>query len=349
MTFAAAAEYPVFPTSDNALEPYEAAVRAAEVTRRTLRDWRPDACVTDILTVAPAFAAELEGVPWVTLVPHLLPLDAPGLPPFPLGGRPARTPVGRAVWAAAGRLSHGALELGRVQCNRAREQLGLPPLAHHQTGMSRLLTLVATLPQLEPPRPWPDWARLVGPLLWEPPDQPAPRPGNGRPEILIAPSTAQDRDGKLLRAAIRGLAHEPVTVLAVGEPATAPRFPMPDNVKMASWLSYAKTMPACDVVVSHAGHGTLARALVSGCPVVAAPAGGDMGVNAARLAWAGLGVRVPSRKLNPDTLRTAVRKVLGDTSMRRRAEGVAAWSASHDAGAVAARELELLLERLPAT
>ena len=38
-------------------------------------------------------------------------------------------------------------------------------------------------------------------------------------------------------------------------------FPVPDNAVLVPWLSYAKTMPQCDVVVLHAGHGTLVRAL----------------------------------------------------------------------------------------
>ena len=52
-------------------------------------------------------------------------------------------------------------------------------------------------------------------------------------------------------------------------------------------MSYARTMPRCDLVVTHGGHGTLARALASGCPVVVCPAGGDMAENAARVDWAG--------------------------------------------------------------
>ena len=49
-------------------------------------------------------------------------------------------------------------------------------------------------------------------------------------------------------------------------------------------------MPHCDAVVTHAGHGTLMRSLACGVPVVACPAAGDMGENAARVEWAGVGV-----------------------------------------------------------
>ena len=104
-------------------------------------------------------------------------------------------------------------------------------------------------------------------------------------------------------------------------------------------------MPRCDVVVCHAGHGTLARALASGCAVVASPAAGDMNENAARLDWSGAGVRVPRRFVNPRVLRLAVERALGEPSIGARARELAAWAASHDAGTQAAELVEQLAER----
>ena len=53
---------------------------AAQVTREFVRSFAPDVAVSDILTPAPALAAELEGVPVATLVPHVHPDLPPGLP-----------------------------------------------------------------------------------------------------------------------------------------------------------------------------------------------------------------------------------------------------------------------------
>jgi UDP:flavonoid glycosyltransferase YjiC (YdhE family) len=97
-------------------------------------------------------------------------------------------------------------------------------------------------------------------------------------------------------------------------------------------------MPACALVICHAGHGTLARALSCGSPVVAVPHSGDMSENAARAAWAGVGVRLPWRLLSPATLRLAVRRALADRSLRARARELAVWAATHD-GATRAAEL----------
>src|SRR5947209_5961552 len=76
MSFHAAPEYQLFPTRERPLKPYEAVVRAVGETRPLVRDFRPDAVVSDILTLAPALAAELEGCPWATLVPHVYPPGA---------------------------------------------------------------------------------------------------------------------------------------------------------------------------------------------------------------------------------------------------------------------------------
>ena len=90
----------------------------------------------------------------------------------------------------------------------------------------------------------------------------------------------------------------------------SPPVDVPGNAVLVPWLSYSQTMPACDLVVAHGGHGTLMRALACGCPVVLSPAGGDMAENAARVDWAGLGVRLPRRLCTPRGVRLAVRRAL---------------------------------------
>jgi UDP:flavonoid glycosyltransferase YjiC (YdhE family) len=340
MAFAAAPEYQVFPTREQPLKPYAAAVRAAEVTREVVRDFAPDIAVSDILTPAPALAAELEGVPVATLVPHLYPDLAPGFPPYAIGARLPRTAVGRLGWRLTDPLIARGLEQGRREHNECRARLGLPPLPWRHTGISRSLALVATLPQLEYPRAWPPWVRIAGPLMWEPPGERVSAPAGSGPVVLVAPSTAQDPSHRLLRAALAGLAGEDVRVIATyngREP--SPPVPVPGNAVLVPWLSYSRTMPSCDLVVAHGGHGTLMRALSCGCPVVLSPAGGDMGENAARVDWAGLGVRLPRRFCTPRGVRLAVRRALG-ADLRPRVQRVADWIAAHDARSRAVDEIE---------
>jgi UDP:flavonoid glycosyltransferase YjiC (YdhE family) len=339
--FAAAPEYQVFPTRDRPLKPYQAAVHAARETVPSVRAFAPDIAVSDILTPAPALAAELCGVPVATLVPHVHPWPAPGFPPYSLGARLPRTRAGAWIWRRFDGLTERGLELGRSEYNGCRARLGLAPLPWQHTGLSRALTLIGTLPQLEYPRRWEPWLRVVGPLLWEPPgEHVAPPPGDG-PVVLVAPSTAQDPEHRMLHAALAGLERMPLRVIASYDGrGPGPPPPAPANAVLAPWLSYARSMPAADVVITHGGHGTLARALASGCAVVVCPAGGDMAENAARADWAGLGVRVPPRLLGPRTLRLAVQRALGDPGIRARARATAAWIAANDGARAATLELE---------
>ena len=180
--------------------------------------------------------------------------------------------------------------------------------------------------------------------MWEPPTADVELPPGDDPLVLIAPSTAQDPEHRLLRAALRGLADAPVRVLATWNRRLPPApLPVPANARVVEWLSYARTMPLCDVVVCHAGHGTLARALTSGCAVRRLPRpSGDMSENAARLDWAGAGVRLPRRFIAPRPLRLAVERALADPAIRARARQLAAWWAAHDPADTAAGLVEAL-------
>ena len=341
MRFAPAPEYQPFPTRRHALEPYQAAIMAARESALLVREVDPDLIIGDILTVAAGLAAELAGRPWATLVPHLLPTPEPGFPPYSAGARLPRTAAGRALWRALDPLVLIGARRGRDELNEARRRLGLAPLAQVHGGISRRLALVATFPQLEYPRAvWPSAVRVTGPLLWERPAPVVEAPEDDRPLVLVAPSTSQDPDGALLAAALEGLAEESVRVLAVA-PRGSP-VPVPDNARLVEWLSYAQTMRQADAVVCHAGHGTLARALASGAPVVACPIAGDMAENAARAAWAGAGVSLPRRLISSRAVRLAVRMVLAEPAYARRAAAFSAWMATHDAGAAAADAVEEL-------
>ena len=345
MAFAAAPEYPVFPTRERPLKPYEAVVRAAAETRPVLAAFRPQVVVHDILTLAPAMAGELEGVPVATLVPHLFPVTGPGFPPYAIGARLPRTAIGRRFWTSVERGPvEAGLRQGRRELNETRRRLGLPPRERLHGGLSGELCLVATLPQLEYPRAWPDHVHVVGPLMWEPPFEDVPIPAGDAPLVLVAPSTAQDPDQRMLRAAIAGLDGSPVRVLATANRRPLPRPVSPAaNVSLVNWLSYARTMPHADLVVAHAGHGTLVRALASGTPVLAVPHAGDMGENAARLDWCGAGLRLPWRLLGPRSLRLAVSRALEHrSSYAARATEIAAWVREHDPASLAAQLVEQL-------
>lgn len=343
MSFAPAPEYEVWP--EGGLAPYAAAVRAARDTMPLISEFDPDAVVADILTVAGGLAAQMSDRPWATLVPHVLPTSEPGMPPYSVGARLPRTRAGAGMWSLAQPILSGGQERGRKELNGARTRVGLPELDYPHGGISRELAIVATYPQLEYPRYDRDPSvKVTGPLLWEQPyDEPAEPPPGDEPLILVAPSTSQDPEHRMLRAALEGLAGEPVRVLATTNrrPPASP-LPTPANARVVDWISYARSMPGCAAVICHAGHGTVVRALACGVPVIGCPAAGDMAENAARLAWSGTGISLPRQLITPRGVRLAVRKLLAEPAYAERARELQGWSDKHDGGAEAAEALEAL-------
>ncbi len=340
--FAAAEEYRMFPPPDPDSTDGAHAAEAARALVPLLDEMRPDVVVSDILTLAPALAAEVAGIPRATLIPHLYPAVEPGQPFFAIGLRPPRTPVGRWAWREGRRLLDIGLENGRRDLNRQRERLGLAPIERFHGGISTELALVGTFPQLEYPRRWPDGVEVTGPMTFEIPHPEIELPPGDEPLVLVAPSTAHDSGNRLVRTALAALAEEPVRVVATTN-RVRPLRPIEDpaNAVLVDWLSYSQLMPAASLVISHGGHGTVARALGSGTPLLVCPFIGDMSETAMRVSWARVGLSLPWRLCRPAPLRWAARRILSDPSFAARAAELSAWSRAHDG---AGRGAELVEE-----
>jgi UDP:flavonoid glycosyltransferase YjiC (YdhE family) len=341
--FAAAEEYKMFPPPEPDSADGQHAAEAARGLLPLLEEMRPHVAVSDILTLAPALAAECAGVPLATLIPHIYPVVEPGLPFFAIGLRPPRTPVGRAIWRAGQRALDVGLEHGRRDLNLQRTRLGLPPVERFHGGISSKLALVATYPQLEYPRQWPAGIEVTGPMTFEVPHPEIEHPPGERPLVLVAPSTAHDSGNHLVRTALAALANEPVRVVATTNRVVPQRpIEVPANAVLVDWLSYSQLMPAASLVVSHGGHGTVARALGAGTPVLICPIIGDMSETAMRVSWAGAGLSLPWRLCRPAPLRWAARRLLGEPGFAARAGEIAAWGREHDGAERGAKLVEEL-------
>jgi MGT family glycosyltransferase len=343
--FTAAEEYTTFPPrtpgdGDDAPTAADAALALLPL----MEEERFDVVVSDILTLAPAFAAERAGLKRATLIPHIYPVQEPGLPFFAIGALAPRTQVGRAMWRRALPVLIRGLEQGRDEMNESRAVVGLEPIERLHGGISEELAIVATFPQLEYPRAWPAHVHVTGPFGFELPYPDIELPAGNEPLVLVAASTAQDPDCRLIRVALDALADEPIRVLATtnghypAEPLPVP----PPNARLVDWLSYSQVLPEADLVICHGGHGTVARVLGAGVPVVCVPALGDMTETAARVTWAGAGVMLPWRLLGARSLRLATRKALAEGSFAARAGDLGAWAASHDGAGRAAELVEEL-------
>jgi UDP:flavonoid glycosyltransferase YjiC (YdhE family) len=332
LEFTAAEEYKTFPPPPPDSDEGPSAADAAMALVPMLREWAPDLVVSDILTLAPALAAEVAGVRRATLVPHVYPVHEPGLPFFAFGAQPPRTTVGREMWRRGLPMLTAGLRRGREELNRTRGAVGLAPLDVFHGGISSDLVLVATFPQLEYPRSWPREVRVTGPMTFEMPFPDVRLPGGEGPLVVVAPSTAQDPEGRLVEVALEALADEAVRVLATTNrlEGDGRSMAVPENARVVDWLSYSQVMPEAEVVVCHGGHGTVCRALGAGVPVVCCPAVGDMAENGARVQWAGAGLSLPWRLTHPAPLRWVVRRVLEDARFSDRAAEFAAWAAAKD-------------------
>jgi len=189
---------------------------------------------------------------------------------------------------------------------------------------------------------------VTGPMSFEVPHPEIELPPGRDPLVLVAPSTAHDSRNHLVRTALAALADEPVRVVATTN-RVMPQSPIevPGNAILVDWLSYSQLMPAASLVISHGGHGTVARALATGKPLLISPFIGDMSETAMRVSWAGAGLSLPWRLCRPAPLRWAARRILSDPSFTARAGQLAVWSEEHD-GAEHGAELVEQLARLQA-
>jgi UDP:flavonoid glycosyltransferase YjiC (YdhE family) len=199
---------------------------------------------------------------------------------------------------------------------------------------------VATLPELEYPRRWPAGVHVTGPMFFDPPHERRPLPEGDEPLVLVAPSTVKDREGRLIAAALEGLAGEPLrVVVTTGGAPLKLRSGVPANATVADWVDYPAAMAAAALVVCHGNHGTVARALSEGVPVLVSPALPDDAEHGARVAWTGAGLMVPKRLLGARSLRVAARRLLGDASHAQRAREIAESARRRGAGAARGADL----------
>ena len=158
-----------------------------------------------------------------------------------------------------------------------------------------------------------------------------------RPTVLVGLSTTYLHHEPLLAAIIEALGTLPVRALVTTGGHVGVKGVPPPNVAVTDRIDHAALMPTIDLVVTHAGLGTLAVALSSGVPVVCAPIDRDQPLNAERVADTGVGVVLEER--TPTGIAEAIERVLGDVSYRIAARALAEASAAEGGAPSAARAI----------
>jgi UDP:flavonoid glycosyltransferase YjiC (YdhE family) len=323
----------------------------AEDTMAEIKQWRPHVVAPDWLRTGAAVASEAAGVPTALLVHGLNFLPEPGKPPPGFGFLPARSILGRARHRIFERAFLRLFNKGLPALNRARRAWGLEPLRHvleHFERPARFLCLYPEALELPTDR-HPDNLRYVGPVLEEPnwAEQWSPpwRPDDPRPLVVISMSTTFMKQEPAIERCIDAVSSMRVRALVTLGPVLDPAaFRGADNVLVIRSAPHDEVFRYADAVVTHAGMGTVVRALAHGLPVVCAPMGRDQKDIAARVQWHGAGTRL-GPNASAVRIRESLRRVLYEPSGRAaavRLQGAIHADLAADRGVA---ELEALARR----
>jgi UDP:flavonoid glycosyltransferase YjiC (YdhE family) len=252
--------------------------------------WRPDVVVRDEMDFGAAVAAEVLGIPHAAV-----------------------------MVIAAGGLVRPDVVGDSLKMLRAAHGLNNDP---ELLMLHRYLTLVPVPPSYRDPRdPLPARAHYIRPAVIDTsePFVASTRTVRARPTVYVTLGTVFPQEsGDLFTRIVTGVRDLPVDILVtVGrELDPAELGTQPAHVRVEQFLPQASVLPNCDVVVSHAGSGSVMGALAFGLPSVLVPMGADQPLNADRCVDLGVGRALDAVNSTPAEFASAVSGVLSDPSYR---------------------------------
>lgn len=262
--------------------------------------WRPNVIVTDEADFGSMIAAEKLGLPHATVL----------------------------VMAAG---SFIRADLVTEVVNEVRQENGLTA----DKGLEMVFRHLALMPFppsfREPAFPLPVTARAFRPQdQVEQPPLPDWWPGlpgglnrQNWPLIYFTLGTVFNMEsGDLFNRALAGLGQVQARVLVtVGRHIDPTEFgPQPPHIHIERFVPQESILPYCDLVISHAGSGSLSGAMAHGKPTVLIPMGADQMSNASRAVAVGLGPSLDPLTLTPASLVEAVTDGLQNPRYRQVAE-----------------------------
>lgn len=160
----------------------------------------------------------------------------------------------------------------------------------------------------------------VGPLgVWEPAlripeylDEPGP------PWGLVTISSQIQDDLPLLEAALNATKGKDLRIVATVGAERSPEVVAapPSNVRIERAISHAAALERASVLVSHAGHGAVMKALRHGVPMVLVPWGRDQPGVAARAETLGAATLIDRSNATAEAISAAIDKCLSDEEMQ---------------------------------
>jgi MGT family glycosyltransferase len=207
--------------------------------------------------------------------------------------------------------------------NAYAAELGLAPFASHQALLEASTMLVASyraFDEVEAPAPT---VVHVGPMRTAAGTGSTWRRTTDRPLVLVGLSTSHQNQVPLLQRLCDALGVLDVEVLVTTGPSIAPELLRPaSNTTVLPFVAHDEVLPSADLLVTHAGHGTVMAGVAHGVPMLCLPMGRDQPLIADRAARLGVGA-VASCEASVAQLRDAIVALLADAGARHRARAFA--------------------------
>jgi MGT family glycosyltransferase len=281
-----------------------------------------DAVLAIDLLFGVALGAEVAGVGFAMLSPHVSARPLTGVPPIGSGMRPPKTPEERAEVEAERNRFADSLNEFLPRLNHARTSLGLPIFDHIFDIYDRSDRVLLGISQAFDfdADDVPENVRYIGPLL----DQPAwstpwdgswPRESN-RPRALISFSTGAQGQADVVQRVVSAMGGVEIdAVVTTGPSLDVEEVKPPKNVRVLSSAPHDAVMKEVSLIVAHGGHGTVNRALIHGLPMLVMPNGRDQNDNALRVEARGAGLVLPCTA-SEEEIAAAVNRLISEPHFR---------------------------------
>lgn len=297
----------------------------AEETMEAIRQSDAQLLVADCLLPTALIAAEASGIPGV--IAFHMPEYFPGAnrPPGMFGLKPGKGIAALFRNRILTLLFNLKLDGFLPKINETRSQLNLPSILHTSDLVHGAdLRLIQTLERFDfPLEPRPANVRYTGPVLDDPDwiqswTNPWPET-DPRPLVVISLSSTFQNQQAVIQSAINALRDQEIRGLVTLGPALEKDlFAVPENVVVVESAPHSMVFPLANLVITHAGHGTVMKALSHGLPLVCLPMGRDQNDNAVKVQLHGCGIAL-SAKAGPGRIRRAIRRILTEDTFRQAA------------------------------
>ncbi|KAH6663392.1 putative UDP-glucuronosyltransferase 2A3 [Halenospora varia] len=200
-------------------------------------------------------------------------------------------------------------------------QMCIPEIEYPRSDLPSTLKFAGSLPRgsRDPAQSFPDfWPELIE-------NQKLKEEGKKAKKVVaVSQGTFSTSPTHLLLPTMSALSGNPgvlvIAVLGARNATLSPSYCTPSNVRVADFVPFDELLPFCDVFVTNGGYGAVQHAVANGVPLVVAGSTEEKPENAARVAWAGIGINLKTGTPSSEMVREGVEIILGDKGFEKRIE-----------------------------